>query len=145
MGSLALACKEHSLICHVAVVHERSALLVRYRDPSGYDGQTGWFNPNDALRHAEDPRVAARRILKEQTGIEKVSLKLVEVESFIGNDGSWHLVFDYLASPVSMTVTKGEGVMQASWFDIDKLPPANEFSHEGWGRGLLLRLAQIPA
>lgn len=39
----------HKLIADVAVLAGERVLLVKYRDVSAYDGQGGWFLPDDAL------------------------------------------------------------------------------------------------
>src|SRR5205085_221376 len=56
------------LVADVAVVAEGEVLLVRYANTAKYDGQTGWFLPDDFLAHLEHPDDAARRIVREQTG-----------------------------------------------------------------------------
>lgn len=145
MQQSVMSCQEHTIVAHVAVLHHNSALLVKYADTSQYDNQPGWFLPNDGLRHVEHPETAAKRILRDQLGIENATLKLVDVESFIGDNKSWHLIFDYLAFPVSMRVVKGEGLAEATWFEIDKLPGPNEFAHNGWGRAVLLKHAKVLA
>jgi ADP-ribose pyrophosphatase YjhB (NUDIX family) len=134
-----LDCSQHTLVAHVAVLHHSSALLVKYK--TGYDQQPGWFLPNDGLHHLEHPDQAAKRILKDQLAISDASTKMVEVESFAGNDQSWHLIFDYLAFPRSMNVTPGPSVLEAKWFEIDKLPTAETFAHHGWGRSVLVKHA----
>ncbi len=91
----------------------------------------------------EHPEVGARRVLKDQVGIENATLKLVDIESFIGDAKTWHLSFDYLAFPTTMNVTTGEGVADARWFEIDKLPTMDEFAHRGWGRAVLLKHAKV--
>jgi ADP-ribose pyrophosphatase YjhB (NUDIX family) len=106
------------------------------------DGQSGWFLPNDDLKHVEHPEEGAKRILREQVGIEPSTLKLAQIESFVGNNKSWHLVFDFLAFPLSMKVTKAPSLLDAQWFEIDKLPPASEFAHHGWGHSALLKLTK---
>ena len=136
-------CKAHTIVTHVATLHHSSALLVKYGGM--VDQQTGWFLPNDDLQHVEHPEVGARRVLKDQVGIENATLKLVDVESFIGNNKTWHIIFDYLAFPRTMTVVKGEGVAEAKWFEIDKLPAVDEFAHQGWGRAVLLKHAKVLA
>ncbi len=141
--SAELECRAHTLVSHVAVLHHTAALLVKYRDTGAVDGQTGWFLPNDDLRHVEHPENGAKRILKEQLGIENPSLKLVEIESFIGDNKSWHLIFDYLAFPISKDIKKNEPIAEAQWFEIEKLPSPQEFAHHGWGRGLLLKHARL--
>jgi ADP-ribose pyrophosphatase YjhB (NUDIX family) len=138
-------CKDHSLIVHVAVLHHSSALLLKYRDPSLRDNQTGWFMPNDSLKHAEHPEVGAQRVVKEQTGIDKASFKLAQIESFVGDNGSWHLIFDYIAIPNSKHLMKGKEISSAEWFRLDQLPESKEFAHDGWSRSILVKLtSDIP-
>src|SRR5438552_1723552 len=97
-----MECNTHTLVAHVAALHHSSALLVKYR--AGPDDQEGWFLPNDDLHHLEHPEQAAMRILKEQAGIDDSTLKLAEIESFMGNNQTWHLIFDYLAREDSYRV-----------------------------------------
>jgi ADP-ribose pyrophosphatase YjhB (NUDIX family) len=132
-------CNQHTMVAHVAALHHSSALLVKYK--VGPDDQQGWFLPNDDLRYLEHPNQAAMRVLKQQVGIEDATLKLVEIESFLGNNQTWHLIFDYLAFPRSMNVSNGKGIAEAKWFEIEKLPPTEDFAHHGWGRTVLVKHA----
>jgi ADP-ribose pyrophosphatase YjhB (NUDIX family) len=132
-------CTKHTLIVHVAPLHHSSALLVKYKVAP--DSQHGWFLPNDDLRHLEHPDQAAKRVLREQVGIEDATLKLAEIESFVGNNQTWHLVFDYLAFPRAMKVSMGPAMAEAKWFEIEQLPPVDEFAHHGWGRTVLVKHA----
>ena len=125
------------------MLHHSSALLVKYADTSQYDNQPGWFLPNDELRHVEHPEVGSKRVLKTQVGIENATLKLVDIESFIGDAKTWHLSFDYLAFPTGMNLAKGEGVAEAKWYEIDKLPRMEEWAHKGWGRAVLMKHAKV--
>ena len=81
--------------------------------------------------------------MKTQLGIENATLKLVDIESFIGDTKTWHLSFDYLAFPTGMNLAKGEGVAEAKWFEIDKLPRMEEWAHKGWGRAVLMKHAKV--
>ena len=76
----------------IAVVADRRVLLVRYEDVSHYDGQRGWFLPDDYLADGEHPDAAARRILREQAGLQ-LEPALAEIESLA--NGTWHLIFHY--------------------------------------------------
>jgi ADP-ribose pyrophosphatase YjhB (NUDIX family) len=134
-----MECTTHTLVAHVAALHHSSALLLKYRIAP--DNQKGWFLPNDDLHHLEHPEQAARRILKEQAGIDDATLKLAEIESFMGNNQTWHLIFDYLAFTRTMNTSPGKAVAELRWFEIDKLPPAEEFAHHGWGRSVLVKHA----
>src|SRR2546427_1043513 len=132
----------HISISQYIICHDNTSITtpVKYRETP--DGQKGWFLPNDDLKHVEHPEEGAKRILREQVGIEPSTLKLAQIESFVGNNKTWHLVFDFLAFPLSMKITKAPSLLDAQWFEIDKLPPASEFAHNGWGRSTLLKLAK---
>src|SRR5215467_6887971 len=134
-----MECAKHTLVAHIAPLHHSSALLVKYK--VGPDGQQGWFLPNDDLHHLEHPDHAAKRILLEQVGIENATLKLAEIESFVGNNQTWHLIFDYLAFPRTMKVSTGPTVAEAKWYEIEQLPSSEEFAHHGWGRAVLVKHA----
>ena len=69
------------------------------------------------------------------------TLKLAEIESFVGNNQTWHLIFDYLAFTRTMSTSPGKAVAELRWFEIDKLPPAEDFAHHGWGRTVLVKHA----
>ena len=134
-----MECNMHTLVAHVAALHHSSALLLKYKVAP--DSQQGWFLPNDDLHHLEHPEQAAKRILKEQAGIDDATLKLAEIESFMGNNQTWHLIFDYLAFTRTMKTSPGNSVAELSWFEIDKLPLPEDFAHHGWGRAVLVKHA----
>jgi ADP-ribose pyrophosphatase YjhB (NUDIX family) len=59
-------CHVHKLVADVCLISDDGVLLVRYQEPSGYDGERGWFLPDDFLRHSEHPDGAAKRILRDR-------------------------------------------------------------------------------
>ena len=131
-----MECRIHKLIADVAVFSEGAVLLVRYRDVSRYDGQRGWFLPDDFLRHLEHPTDGARRILMEQVGMDAAEPRLDHIESF--GDGAWHLSFHHRVDvPGRPAPTPGENVRDAAWFAIDALPGTEEVAHEGWALNVL--------
>ncbi len=89
-------CQVHKLVADVCLTSQGKVLLVRYQDTSGYDGEPGWFLPDDYLRYTEHPQDAAQRILSSQAGLEANDLRLNHIESFEGH-GYWHLIFHYAA------------------------------------------------
>jgi ADP-ribose pyrophosphatase YjhB (NUDIX family) len=128
-----VGCLVHKLVADVALYADGEVLLVRYEDAKKYDGQTGWFLPDDYLRRVEHPADAAARLVREQLGIEPPQLVLAEIESFTGNDGTWHLIFHYrgdLAERVA--VDGGPNLAEAHWVGLSDLPPAAEVAHHGW-------------
>lgn len=140
-----LGCRAHSLIADVAVMAAGSVLMVKYADAEQYDGQTGWFLPDDELRRLEHPARAARRIAQEQLGIrpEGLPLRLGTIQSFQGNSGTWHLSFHYVAEfDAAPEVLPAAPVKEARWFPLDDLPPRDEVAHHGWALSILAAIAR---
>ena len=129
-------CAIHRLVCDVAIVATDRVLLVKYRDTSKYDGQRGWFLPDDFLQHLEDPADAAGRIVREQLGVALADARLDHVESF-GN-GCWHLVFHYRTNLDSVPeLAPSNNLLAAEWFGLSSLPGQAEWAHHGWGLDVL--------
>jgi len=126
-------CQVHKLIADVCLTAQGKVLMVRYQDTSGYDGEPGWFLPDDYLHHTEHPQDAAQRILSSQAGLEANDLRLSHVESFEGH-GYWHLVFHYSATlSEAAPPLAGQNVKAMEWFPLDRLPPSEQVGHGGWG------------
>jgi ADP-ribose pyrophosphatase YjhB (NUDIX family) len=131
--------RAYKLIADVAVLAGDQALLVRYRDVRAYDGQRGWFLPDDVLRWLEHPDDGAARIVREQLGLSGTP-RLDHVESF-GN-GAWHLIFHFrldLDGPA--LVTPGENLLAAEWFPTTALPSEADMAHDGWAGEVLARVS----
>ncbi len=139
-------CDLHSLIADVALLVEGRVLLVRYKDINKYDHQQGWFLPDDALKHFEHPDQGAKRILKEQLGLSVPEAQLSKIESFKGNDGSWHLAFHYKAEfDKAPPVKPSEDLAGTEWFELGKLPERSEVAHHGWALAVLRDIIAVPA
>jgi ADP-ribose pyrophosphatase YjhB (NUDIX family) len=135
-------CRVHRLVADVAIRSAGSILLVRYRDVRRYDGQRGWFLPDDNLHHGEDPIGAARRIARDQAGLELPDVFLGTVESL--TNGLWHLAFHLeveLATDQPPTVVAGENVAEHRWFPLDALPAPDDVAHAGWALQTMATLA----
>jgi len=95
-------CREHKIISDVAIFVDDRVLLVRYQDTKKYDGEAGWFLPDDFVRRGEHPAEAGLRILEEQIGIKADHVALSHIESFTGGpDDAWHIVFHFVAGAAS--------------------------------------------
>jgi ADP-ribose pyrophosphatase YjhB (NUDIX family) len=126
-------CSIHKLVADVTPVAAGKVVMTRYRDTSNYDGERGWFLPDDLLEHREHPDAGAARILRDQLGWSDVQARLAQIESFGGGKGAWHLVFHYLAElPEPRPIEPGANVQEAEWFDLDALPDRTELAHHGW-------------
>jgi ADP-ribose pyrophosphatase YjhB (NUDIX family) len=133
----------HNLISDVAVFSGDRVLLVRYHDMGKYDNEAGWFLPDDALRHLEHPTRGAKRIAKEQLGLELEDVLLDHIESFKGNDESWHLSFHHAAElQREPHLRPASDVADAEWFPLDALPPRSDVAHHGWALTVLRKITR---
>ncbi len=137
----ATMCGVHKLISDVSVMAESKVLMVRYADTEKHDNQQGWFLPDTLLSDLEHPDDAARRVLTDDLGLANASVELGHIESFKGNDGTWHLAFHYTAKldrPVELPPK--DKVRESKWFPLDRLPPRSEVAHHGWALGVLKKI-----
>jgi len=125
------------LVADVTIIANDKIVLVKYKNSDSYNGQQGWFIPDDLINTGEHPDDAAIRILKEQLGIETESVKIDHIESFTGMDKSWHVIFHYVYTGEDTDVKAGENVAELSWFDVNNLPDDKEISHHGWAKWTL--------
>ena len=104
------------------------------------DAEPGWFLPNDLLRSRENPYAAAERIAREQLGIEPTEMHLVDVDSFTGNDGTWHIAFHFRADAADAIAVKGgRCVTRLEWMPLGALPERSKVAHGGWFNGIATR------
>src|SRR2546428_9332145 len=142
MADKEVACTVHRLVPDVALIADGRVAMVRYQNADRYDGQTGWFLPDDFLMHEEHPDRAASRILKEQLSAILRGPRLGFVESF-GN-GGWHLIFHYRVDvPRRPAIKAGKNVAALEWFDLRKFPPAGGQPLPSGGRPRLRRLPRV--
>ena len=130
-------CRLHRLVADVSLVAGAKVLLVRYKDTTKYDHQSGWFLPDDFLSHLERPADAARRILQEQVGHAIPTVTIAQIESF-ERHGWWHLIFHYAAALENPPeLEPGPNVRSAEWFALEALPDRSEVAHDGWALDIL--------
>ena len=133
---MATKCAVHKLVADIAIRADDRVLFVKYEDVSRYDGQRGWFLPDDYLGHLEHPDEAAKRIATTQAGLASVVPKLSHIESF--GDGAWHLIFHYQADFQAMPhVAPGPNVATLEWFPRSRLPDRSTMAHDGWAADVL--------
>ncbi|MFQ5933909.1 MAG: NUDIX hydrolase, partial [Dehalococcoidia bacterium] len=126
-------CGVHKLVADAAVFADGKVLLVKYTDINKYDHQRGWFLPDDLMNNLEHPERAAKRILKEQVGLSLSEINLSHIESFKGNDGTWHLTFHYRVDlDETPDLAPSSDVAKAEWFSLDNLPDQSDVAHHGW-------------
>jgi hypothetical protein len=68
---------------------------------------------------------------------------LVDLESFTGRDGSWHLALHFKGTvPQDTALIPGAGVASARWFPLDDLPDRSAVAHHGWYLHVIARAAE---
>ncbi|HYB09986.1 MAG TPA: NUDIX domain-containing protein [Alphaproteobacteria bacterium] len=118
-------------IVDVTILHGERLLMVQFSTPP--DRQAGWFLPNDVIREREHPDKAAARVLHEQIGLSIPAPQIFTVDSFQGNDGSWHLALHYLLKIDDAVAAEiRPSIAKIHWFDLAKLPAKAEVAHHGW-------------
>lgn len=126
--------KDIKLVADVLVLAQGKVLMVRYKDVSKYDGQKGWFLPDDYLGYGEHPGDAARRILREQVALDVDNIAFGYIESLGGEEGgAWHLIFHHkveLDKP--QTLAPLGNVHAVEWFPLEELPARDAVAHDGW-------------
>jgi ADP-ribose pyrophosphatase YjhB (NUDIX family) len=126
------------LIANVAILTPDRALLVKYHQ--GDDGDPRWMLPDDLLQDGEHPDAAAARVLADHLGMT-AKPKLAFVDSFTGGDGTWHIVFNYVADITHAPPIKpGDNLAGSGWFMLSSVPGAGDMAHHGWAADVLARI-----
>jgi ADP-ribose pyrophosphatase YjhB (NUDIX family) len=137
-------CKVHKLVADVFVLSEGKVLLVRYHDISKYDGQKGWFLPDDYLAFSEHPLDATRRLLREQVGLNVDQIALSYIESPGGEQGgAWHPIFHHKVELTkNPTLILSTNIRSAEWFGLSSLPERSSMAHAGWALDVIAAILQ---
>ncbi len=122
-------CAVHTLISDVVVLADSAVLLVK-----DADADRGWRLPGGLLHHGEHPKVGARRILREQVGVDLEFLELAEIESVPG--ATWHLYFHF-RTDLDRRPEPGPSVGELRLFQLEHLPPT---AHGTWERDVIYRV-----
>jgi len=78
---------------------------------------SGWGIPGGFLNQGEQPEVAARRELREETGIELENLKMVRVRTL-----NRHIEMLFRAESNDAARVLSREIKSLDWFEIDKIP-----------------------
>lgn len=125
----------------ISLIENGQVLYVNLKN--GPDSESGLFLPNDILKQGEDPYEGARRVAKGQAGVDIKNPALVDVDSFEGNDGSWHLCFHFRADvPNRRALAAGKSVGAMRWSGAGELPPDSQVAHRGWYNSIAKRALQ---
>ena len=123
-----------------AVVMQRGqVLLIRRRNPP-----EGWALPGGFVDYGESAETAVARELKEETGLEAVSLRLFGVYSAPGRDPRFHTLSVVYLTEAAGAVQAGDDAAEARWFPLNALPDGIAFDHCRIIEDAALRQPQAP-
>lgn len=101
------------------VVQDEQVLLVQ----RAHDPQKGkWVTPAGFMEWDEDPAAAARREVREETGLDVRIDRLLDVFHTPDDGGMADVVIAYAASIVDGTLQAADDAQAASWFSRENLP-----------------------
>jgi hypothetical protein len=130
----ASAAETTKMIVNLAVLTDSETLFVKYANLP--DHQKGWFVPHRTLMRNEDPKAICKQIASEQLGLswsQDMKLELHQIQSFVGNDGTWHLSYDHsLHVKDASALKKAANISSAEWFPLSHPPARSEVAHHGW-------------
>jgi 8-oxo-dGTP diphosphatase len=78
---------------------------------------SGWGIPGGFIEHAEQPETAARRELREETGIELENLRMLRVRTL-----NRHIEFLFRAESNEKAEVKSREIKSLGWFAVDEMP-----------------------
>lgn len=95
----------------------RFLLVVRTTEPESGT----WSVPGGVVESGESLEAAARREVREETGLEVELLEKLWTVQMPAPDGSMYEVHDFLARPVGGYLQAGDDAGDAQWFTPDQL------------------------
>jgi len=108
----------------IAAIRDGKVLLILRKNPP-----EGWALPGGFIDYGESAEAAAVRELREETGMEASSLRLVGVYSKPGRDARFHTLSVVYRAEASGDLTAGDDACDAQWFPVDNLPEQVAFDH----------------
>ncbi len=104
----------------VLVIQNKQLLLVK----RALEPQAGWWSlPGGFMEIGENADAAAKRELREETGLEVAQLKFVDFCSITDGPTGYVLVFAFTTTAYSGKLVAGDDAADAAFFPLADLPP----------------------
>jgi mutator protein MutT len=113
------------LAVDVIINYNGRIVLVRRKNPP-----YGWALPGGYVEYGETVEDAARREVKEETGLSLVSLEQFHVYSHPLRDPRGHTVSVVFVAKGKGKLLAGDDAQRVRLFDLDKLPSDLAFDHK---------------
>lgn len=108
----------------VVVIRDGRVILIRRRNPP-----PGWALPGGFVDYGETAEAAARRELREETGLTAESLELLGVYSEPERDPRFHTVSIVYFAEAEGVPGAGDDASDVRWFPVENLPAEVAFDH----------------
>ena len=86
--------------------------------------------PGVAIKFGEHPEEAGHRILTEELEVSDRNIKLITVQSHIGKNNKWYILFIFESSPLTKKEMSNpcEGIDEISYLDLEMMTEDNSSS-----------------
>jgi hypothetical protein len=127
---------ECKVIVNLMLSHGQSILFVRYS--SMPDQQAGLLLPSAVVAVGGQVQDVPIEIMREQLGIPAIATRIKDVDSFVGQDGTWHIALTFSGDIASTDLKLAEVISEACWLS----PPSfgeRKLAHSAWTRSIIKR------
>lgn len=114
--------KEKAVVSQKAIiVNTENQILLLQRPANDISRPGGWDFPGGTLQEMEDPVAGLRREVKEETGLDIITVRPIATLSFPLHDNCWTVLIVYTTSVTENTVTISDEHQHFSWMTKEEI------------------------